>query len=69
MRYGVICQTPKKSTYITLCKEDYFNKDKILLRTGYKKMFINKFLKNKKKVKKSETDSNQNNKNIKMKLI
>lgn len=65
MRYGVICQTPKKSTYITLCKEDYFNKDKILLRIGYKNVYQQIFKEQEKKSKKSETDSNQNNKNIK----
>ncbi|WGL59089.1 hypothetical protein QEJ31_11215 [Pigmentibacter sp. JX0631] len=68
MRHGVICQTPKKSTYITISKENYLAKDKIALRTGYKNIYQQIFKEQEKKNKKSEKDDINNYKSIKSEI-
>lgn len=68
MRYGVICQIPKKSTYITISKENYLAKDKIVLRTGYKNIYQQIFKEQEKKNKKSEKEDNTNYKSIKSEI-
>lgn len=57
MRYGVICQTPKKSTYITLSKENYFTKEKKEFQFGFSNVFQQIFKEQERKNKKQESDS------------
>ncbi|KAB8039731.1 hypothetical protein GCL60_05570 [Silvanigrella paludirubra] len=58
IRYGVICQSPKKYTYLTFKKDDFFNKEKIYYKPNNKNIYQQLFIQYDKKTKKIENDNN-----------
>ncbi len=66
IKYGVICQTAKKSTYITFKKENYFNINSNTIKNGFKNINYQLFNPYDKKPKKTDSESLQQSKSFKV---
>ena len=65
IRYGVLCQSAKKSTYITFKKDDLFNSNSNFVKINYKNINYQLFNPYDKKPKKNDSESSQATKTIK----